>query len=114
MFWNVMISNSLSCTREAKKMLCSVPGLCENRLNKKTIPEPLPVGGKHGSNWRIPNSAGGGIRAGVIRANKVINFMRKTRVTQTTNPFTSFENSKTFTSHEIRKGRADNDGFHPL
>ena len=76
MFWNVMISNSLSCTRETKKMLCSVPGICENRLNKKTIPEPLPVGGKHGPNWRIPTFDGGGIRAGefgagVIRANKV-------------------------------------------
>ena len=54
-FWNVMISNSLSCTRETKKMLCLVPGLCENRLNKT-------VGGKHGPNWRIPNFAGGGIR----------------------------------------------------
>ena len=59
-----MISNSLSCTRETKKMLCLVPVLCENRLNKKTIPEPLPFGGKHGPNWRIPNFAGGGIRGG--------------------------------------------------
>ena len=32
-----MISNSLSCTRETKKMLCLVPGLCENRLHKKCL-----------------------------------------------------------------------------
>ena len=63
-FWNVMISNSLSCTRETKKMLCSVPGLYENRLSKETIHEPFPVCGKHGPNWRIPNFAGSVVRAG--------------------------------------------------
>ena len=49
-------------------MLCLVPGLCENRLSKKTIPEPLPVGGTHGPTWRILNFAGGGIRAGEFGA----------------------------------------------
>ena len=51
------------------------PILCQDKSNKRnlnrTLP-PLPVGGKHGPNWRISNFAGGGIRAGEFGAGEYL------------------------------------------